>query len=94
MIRWYDRDGQPMPEQDAAALLRDEAYRRVGRDEGDGWMVSTVWIGLDHNYGDEPPLIFETMVFDGPLDGETVRYSTWTEAQAGHVDMVEQVRST
>ena len=54
--------------------------------------VSTVFLGLDHQWGDGPPLIFETMVFGGPLDQETERYSTWEEAEAGHAQMVERVR--
>jgi hypothetical protein len=28
-----------------------------------GERLSTVWLGLDHQYGDGPPLIFETMLF-------------------------------
>lgn len=54
-------------------------------------MVSTVFLGLDHQYGDGPPLLFETMVFGGPLDHEMNRYSTWNEAEKGHQEMVERV---
>jgi predicted cobalt transporter CbtA len=56
--------------------------------------VSTVWIGIDHRFGDDgPPLIFETMVFNraegwGELDCE--RYSTEAEAVAGHAAMCEK----
>lgn len=56
--------------------------------------VSTVFIGLDHSFGSGPPLIFETMVFGGPLDGECERYSTRAEAEAGHADMLRKVRET
>lgn len=39
--------------------------------------VSTVFLGLDHNYSPTgPPLIFETMVFGGKMDQEEWRYST------------------
>ena len=27
-----------------------------------------VFLGLDHQYGNGPPLLFETMVFGGPLE--------------------------
>jgi len=55
-------------------------------------LVSTVFLGLDHNWSDEgPPLIFETLVFGGPHDGEEERYSTWAEAEAGHALMVVHV---
>lgn len=55
--------------------------------------VSTVFIGLNHsfNFFSGPPLIFETMVFGGKLDGEMDRYSTWAQAEQGHKDMLERV---
>jgi hypothetical protein len=64
--------------------------------------VSTVFLGLDHrHFGDGPPLLFETMVFANKgagegfpdeLDGRMNRYSTWDEAEAGHAEMVAEVR--
>lgn len=57
-------------------------------------MVSTVFLGLDHQYAEDgPPLLFETMVFGGLLDSEQWRYSTWDEAKAGHAAMVERVKA-
>ena len=47
--------------------------------------VSTVFLGLDHNWGGGEPLLFETMIFGGPLDGEIcLRYPTWDRAESGH----------
>jgi len=46
--------------------------------------VSTVFLGIDHSYGDEPPLLFETMIFGGVPDQYQERYSTWDEAEEGH----------
>jgi hypothetical protein len=55
--------------------------------------VSTVFLGSDRRLsGDGPPLLFETTVFGGPLDGYTDRYSTWEEAEAGHKAIVEHVK--
>lgn len=56
--------------------------------------VSTVFLGLDHQFGEGPPLLFETMVFGGPLDEEQRRYTTWAEAEAGHAEMVAHVEQT
>lgn len=56
--------------------------------------VSTVFLGLDHQYGDGPPLLFETMVFGGKLDQEQDRCTTWEEAEVMHEAMCERVRST
>ena len=60
-----------------------------------GVRVSTVFLGLDHNWGDGPPLLFESMIFwpDNPdLDQQMARYSTWHEAEQGHERLVECVR--
>lgn len=66
--------------------------RHVKNEEINGVRVSTVFLGLDHNWGEGRPLIFETMVFGGKLDQEQERYSTWDEAEAGHDAMVARVR--
>ena len=66
--------------------------RRIARDEVGSVTVSTVFIGLDHQFGDGPPLLFETLVMGGRLDGEMDRYSTWDEAAAGHVAMCVKVK--
>jgi hypothetical protein len=58
------------------ALLRETV--REGVD------VSTVFLGIDHQYGDGPPLLWETMIFGGPRDGDQWRYPTYDEAMAGH----------
>ena len=58
----------------------------------DAIRVSTVFLGLDHNFGwDGPPVLFETMVFGGEHDREQERYCTWDEAEAGHKRYVELV---
>lgn len=46
--------------------------------------VSTVFLGVDHSFGEGPPLLFETMIFGGPRDGYQDRYPTWGEAEKGH----------
>lgn len=52
-------------------------------------LVSTVFLSLDHNWsGQGPPLIFETMIFGGPVPGSEplfqCRWSTYDEAEHGH----------
>lgn len=58
--------------------------RVVAQDKIGDVKVSTVFLGLDHQWGEGPPLLFETMIFEGPHDGYQERYSTWDEAEAGH----------
>ena len=57
--------------------------------------VSTVFLGVDHSFGPcSKPLLFETMVFGGPLNGEMDRYPTWEEAEAGHKAMLNRVEDS
>jgi len=70
----------------------ETADRKVRRTTKGDVEVSTVFLGLDHAFGNsEKPLLFETMVFGGPLDQETDRTSTWEEAEAAHEKMVERI---
>ena len=67
--------------------------RHVARETVEGADISTVFLGLNHQYGDGPPMLFETLVFGGPLDQEMDRCSTWAEAEEMHRAMCERVRS-
>lgn len=69
----------------------ETADRKVARTQRGDVSVSTVFLGLDHQFGNGPPLLFETMVFGGEHDEEQERYSTWEEAEAGHAAWCEKV---
>jgi hypothetical protein len=58
-----------------------------------GARISTVFLGMDHQMGDGPPLLFETMVFGGEHDQFQERCSTWDEAEAMHARAVAMVRA-
>ena len=92
MSEYYDRKGNPMTSTQWANSFTEKRDKRVAKDTVNGHDISTVWLGLNHQWGDGPPLIFETMVFGGPLDQETRRYSTEEEALEGHAAMVERVK--
>lgn len=65
--------------------FQNSKERIVKQTDIDGIKVSTVFLGLDHNWGDGgEPLLFETMIFGGQHDQFQERYSTWDEAEAGH----------
>ena len=52
-----------------------------------GYVISTVFLGIDHGFGSDKPVLFETMVFkDGKFEEDlgNARYATWTEAEEGH----------
>lgn len=62
----------------------ETANRHVAKTDAGGILISTVFLGMNHNFGDGCPLWFETMIFGGEHDGYQERYSTWDEAEAGH----------
>ena len=85
--------------------MEDIEYKRVASTDIGPYWVSTVWLGIDHNWlGDGPPIIFETMVFSkgerddpgyhGLHDMDMDRYATEEEALAGHEAMCLMVRAT
>ena len=77
------------------AVWFQKAERIVAKsDVADGIIVSTVFLGMDHSFMGGPPLVFETMCFgpngeigDAPFD----RYSTWREAEIGHMKAVKEL---
>jgi hypothetical protein len=83
-------------------------YKVLRRTRVGGYMVSTVWLGIDHGFGrHRAPVIFETMIFadeswdadrsdpdrEKMLDLDMDRYSYEQEAFAGHEQMVMTVRA-
>jgi hypothetical protein len=87
MSLYYDRNGNPT---DIAGFAAGQANFRVAEDQAGTHRVSTVWIGLATN-AVGPPLIFETMVFDGDdHDVDSQRYATEAEAVEGHRRFVEK----
>jgi len=65
--------------------------RIVFQTEFPGGTVSTVFLGLDHQWGKGPPLLFETMVFRDGEACECCRCSTWMEAEAQHQRVLAEV---
>lgn len=92
---YYILDEQKQPVPAASALecerfIRDEKKRTVGSVQlaGSDIHVSTVFLGIDHGW-QGPPVVFETMVYGGPLDNFCRRYCTYAEAVDGHRCIVE-----
>jgi hypothetical protein len=95
---YFDKDGAPMSRRLWAKRFEDMAYRRIGLENVGKYEVSTVWLGVNHNFAAElPPLIFETMVFDVSGDRRfkdlyCERYSTEDQALAGHQAVVKALK--
>ena len=73
------------------AKFFESKERIVKQEEVNGYKVSTVFLGIDHNFGEGKPLLFETMVFGGK-DEEQERYSTYKQAEQGHKKMVDKYK--
>jgi hypothetical protein len=88
-----DEHNNPVEEPDLLkwAEWMESADRHVRDTFRDDVRVSTVFLGLDHNVFEGPPLLFETMVFVNDASQTCERYSTWAEAAQGHENAVAQV---
>ena len=86
----------PIREPDLMAWARwfETADRRVAWTDlpNNHGAISTIFLGIDHGFGGQSPILFETMSFlaDDNADGYFDRYSTWAEAEAGHARLVAE----
>ena len=90
--------GDPVPEPDIIKWAHwfgaSGEERMIARTTfASGVVVSTVFLGLDHSFGHGAPLLYETMIFGGALEGTQDRYTTRQEAinsHAAYVALVDQ----
>lgn len=67
--------------------------RRIALTEvREGIDVSTVFIGFNHGREGER-LLYETMIFGGPLDGECRRAATRQQAEENHAAAVSRLQN-
>lgn len=107
-----DERGEPVPEPDLFAwaewLEADQktGARRLAQDTIGPYLVSTVFMGLDHGFGEGPPVLWETMIFGVEEEIEFLgkrrrcrkevgadRYTSKAEALAGHASAVKLAES-
>ena len=55
--------------------------------------VSTVFLGLDHGWENNVPILWETMIFGGKEDMYQDRYTSYKEALVGHEKAVNLVKN-
>jgi hypothetical protein len=95
MFYTLDEGHNIVPQKDIKKWAKDfELNRRIEHTLIDDVEISTVFLGLDHSFGNGgPPILFETMVFGGYFDGHQERYASWDEAIAGHKSIINMVVS-
>lgn len=80
-----------------AMWFEDVRNRRVAEDRIGPCHISTVFLGLDHSFGEGPPILFETMIFCKDRlhdhDNDMDRCSTWAEAEAQHQRFVDACKA-
>lgn len=83
----FDREGEPISMARWGELHVDDDYVAVNETQVGDAKVSTVWLGLDQGLPmrpEDPPVIFETMIFGGAYHHFQWRYRTEREAMEGH----------
>ncbi len=88
------RELVPVSLMDWADWFAQPNDRVVGSTVIGGSTVSTVFVGFDYAKGVGAPLVYQTAVFGGPLDGEVAYAATWTNAELAHTAMVQRVVQT
>lgn len=92
---YFDRLGRAIDYVTYSVLFQNPEYQHVKKDVVDGFLISTVWLGLNHNNFNKTPIIFETMIFkgdDNPFEEYQERYATEDEALIGHEKAIEIVK--
>lgn len=89
---FYDRQGQSINFNQFIRHFQDPNYQTLKQEIVGPYKVSTIWLGINHSFGEGPPTIFETMVFE---DGEgmcELRYETEAAANSGHDFIVSALK--
>ena len=97
-MMWYvlNENDEPVAEPDmilAARWFSENSERRkvVLTDVSEDCQLSTVFLGLDHSYRGGEPVLYESLWFGGPNDGDMRRYKTREEAIKGHIEMLAEI---
>lgn len=78
---------------DIAEWARANRFNHVAHSEIEpGVFVSTIFVGVDMAPCGEP-LLFETRVFGGECDGDSMRAGSWGVAETQHSVMCARVRA-
>lgn len=85
------KNKEVVPVNEAYQVDWSPSARRVAETSVEGQRISTVFLCINHGWGDKP-LWFETMIFEGPHDGYQERYETWAQAEEGHARAVKIVK--
>jgi hypothetical protein len=92
-LGYFDEDGNALTHDEYIEMLKGGKWQLIS--DISEVSVSTVWLGMDHGFGDAVPIIFETMVFgtNDPLNDEVMwRYAHKWQAELAHYVITEAYR--
>ena len=97
-MSWYilDEKNKPVVSTivDCGIWLKNNPERKAVKQEKIGdILVSTVFLGLDHAWNSDIPVLWETMIFGGEHDQYQDRYTSIEDAVEGHQKAVDLVNS-
>ena len=76
---WFERASR-----DRSRIIAQDRDEQPGAPDV---LVSTVFLGLDHNFNlSGAPVLWETLILGGPADGYMRRYTSRAAALAGHAE--------
>jgi hypothetical protein len=90
MSKWYilDENNKPVKAtfiMEAVDWMENNPERKVVKQEHIGDIfISTVFLGLDHAWDSDTPVLWETMIFGGEHDQYQERYTSYEDALEGH----------
>lgn len=88
-MAWYilDENNKPIRSTivDCGEWLQKNPERKAVKQEYVGDVrISTVFLGLDHAWNSDIPVLWETMIFGGEHDQYMDRYTSYEDALEGH----------
>ena len=88
-MSWYilDENNKPVKSTivDCSKWLEENPERKAVKQEHIGDIfISTVFLGLDHAWDSNVPVLWETMIFRGEHDQYMDRYTSYEDALEGH----------
>jgi hypothetical protein len=86
---WYilDKENKPVKStiiQHSEWLEKNPERKVVKQEHVDDIFISTVFLGLDHAWNSDIPVLWETMIFGGEHDQYQDRYTSHEDALEGH----------
>ena len=91
---WYILDKENKPVKSTiiqhSEWIEANPEKKVVKQENIGDIfVSTVFLGLDHAWNSDVPVLWETMIFGGEYDQYQDRYTSVEDALKGHKKALE-----